>query len=294
MYPTPVLLTLLAGALTVSMTACAKDLPTDPTNKDAPGIGQADVSTLAILANDDFDDAVVVTALPFTHQVNTSEATPADDDPPNCFGGGATVWYQFTAPANTRINGNTFGSDYDTGLSVYSGTRGALTEIDCDDDSGGSLQSSVTFDAVAGETYFFMAGAFGSGSGGNLVLNVDVGLPPLEAGLTIVPVGRVNGATGSATIGGTVTCSRPVVVELSGQLRQRIGRAFIEASFGSVFACDGVTPWEAATFGPHGLFVGGRAEVVAFAGFFDQVTGESAFAEESAIVRLRGGARAAR
>jgi hypothetical protein len=40
----------------------------------------------------------------------------------------------------------------------------------------------VTFDAVAGETYYFMVGAFGDSPGGNLVFNVDVarGQDPAE------------------------------------------------------------------------------------------------------------------
>ena len=68
-----------------------------------------------------------------------------------------------------RITANTFGSDYDTGLSAYTGTRGALTQIACNDDAGGTLQPSVTINAVAGQTLFFMVGAFPSGPGGDLV-----------------------------------------------------------------------------------------------------------------------------
>jgi hypothetical protein len=287
MHPTSALTTLLAGVLTVSMTACSKDLPTDPANKDGAGPGKADVSIAAIPTNDDFDDAVPVTAPPFTDEVNTSEATPAGDDPPNCFGGGPTVWYRFAPSADIRINANTFGSDYDTGLSVYTGTRGDLTQIACNDDAQG-VQSSVTFDAVAGETYFFMVGAFGSGPGGNLVFNVNVAPPPLEVDLTVDPVGSVNGATGIAAIRGTVTCSRPVLVELSGQLRQRIGRVFIVAPFGSLIECEGVTPWEMEILPQNGLLVGGRAEVSVFAAFFDSATGDVVFADENAIVRLRG------
>jgi hypothetical protein len=41
-------------------------------------------------ANDDFDNATVVPGLPFTDQLNTTEATTAADDP-DCFGQGATV-----------------------------------------------------------------------------------------------------------------------------------------------------------------------------------------------------------
>jgi hypothetical protein len=148
------------------------------------------VTIAQVPANDDFDDAVVITELPFTHTVNTTEATtdaddPADpEDPAVCFIGGHTVWYQFTPSEDTRINANTIGSDYDTGIAVFTGTRGALTVIDCNDDIllGRNVRSSVTFDAVAGETYYFMVGSFGEAPGGNLVFSVEVarGQDPAE------------------------------------------------------------------------------------------------------------------
>jgi hypothetical protein len=83
-----------------------------------------------------------------------------------------------------RINANTVGSDYDTGIAVFTGTRGALTFIGCNDDvlTGRNRVSSVTFDGVAGETYYFMVGSCCGTDGGNLVFNVKVGRgqDPLE------------------------------------------------------------------------------------------------------------------
>ena len=274
---------LLASVVTVWTTACSNDLPTDAAEK----VGADAVQNQVAPTNDDFAAAEVIPSIPFTDTKDTREATTAPDDP-NCVNDGATVWYQFTPTSTIRINANTFGSNYDTGLSVYIGTPADLTQIACNDDAGGTLQSSVTFEAEAGTTYFFMVGAFFQGLGGDLVFNVVVAPPPLEVDLTIDPVGSVNGATGVATIRGTVTCSRPALVEVSGELRQRKGRLFIFASFFSFIECDGVTSWEAETVSQNGLLVGGRAEVSAFAAFFDSATGEVVFAEESAIVRLRG------
>jgi hypothetical protein len=82
------------------------------------------------------------------------------------------VWYTFTPRASKRIEVNTFGSDYDTDLVIYTGTPGDLTEIACVDDAGNTVQSKVVFDAVAGETYYIMVGAWNSGPGGNLVFNL--------------------------------------------------------------------------------------------------------------------------
>jgi hypothetical protein len=186
----PIAVALLAGATTLWMTACSQELSTGPLDKPPAGAAPTDATAAVIAANDDFDDAVEINALPFTHNVNTSDATTAADDPADpedpavCFIGGHTVWYQFTPSKDIRINANTSGSDYDTGIAVFTGTRGALTMTGCNDDVllGREIQSSVTFDAVAGETYFFMVGSFGNSPGGNLLFNLKLarGQDPLE------------------------------------------------------------------------------------------------------------------
>jgi hypothetical protein len=235
-------------------------------------------------ANDDFDSATVVPGLPFTDQVNTTEATTAADDP-ECAGQGATVWYSFTPTEDLRVEANTFGSDYDTTLSVYTGAPGALTQIACNDDAAGSVQSRVRFDATAGETYFFMVGSFASGPGGNLTFNLDVAPPPFELGLTIDPVGSVVPSKGVATISGTVTCSEPALVEVQGRMEQRVGRLLITGFFSTFVECTPpATAWSATVEGENGLFVAGRAQVDAVAFAFE----EGASAEASATVRLRG------
>jgi hypothetical protein len=137
----------------------------------APG-GSLDLNLSAPAGNDDFDQATPVGALPFTDSIDTSGATAAPDDP-NCFGDSATVWYRFTAPANGTYEANTFDSNYDTTLSVYAGSRGALTQIACNDDAGGDLQSEVQFAASGGTTYYLMVSGYDHTGGGSLVLHVD-------------------------------------------------------------------------------------------------------------------------
>jgi hypothetical protein len=199
------------------------------------------------------------------------------------------VWYQYTPADNTRINVNTFGSDYDTSISAYTGSRGSLSQLGCSDDAGGTAQSSLTLNLVAGETVFFMAGAYASGPGGNLVLNIDLAPPPLEFGLTIDPFGSLNASTGVATIRGTVSCSRQAFVSIDGLLQDRIGRVRVQAFFGSFVECDGVTPWEAEVAAQNAYLVAGPAQVAVNASASDPVTGEWSFASASSTVRLRGG-----
>lgn len=241
-------------------------------------------------ANDDFANATVVTEpLPFTDAINTSEATTASDDP-DCVGQGPTVWYAYTPSTSFRVEGNTFGSDYDTTLSAYTGTQGALTQIACNDDAGGSLQSRVRFDVTAGTPIFFMVGAFASGPGGNLEFMVQEAPPagpPLEIDVTIDPVGSVVPKTGVATISGTVSCSREAFVDLFGELRQRFGRLFIRGFIGEFFLCTGEESWSATAHDANGLFVPGRARVMLEVFAFDEEEDDFAFEEVEAMVRLR-------
>jgi hypothetical protein len=118
-------------------------------------------------ANDDFDNATVVGALPFTDTIGTADATTAGDDP-FCNGNEHSVWYAFTPTANTTIRADTVGSNYDTTLSVYTGTRGALSQIAC-----ASFPAQVTLGVSANTTYYFMvASACCGGPGGTLVFNI--------------------------------------------------------------------------------------------------------------------------
>jgi hypothetical protein len=122
--------------------------------------------------NDDFNTPLDIVSLPYTHNMDTSAATKAGDDPVLCAGEeNASVWYRYVAPVTGQLTINTFGSKYDTVLSVFTGTRGALTQIACNDDDGGDgYQSQVTISIDAGQTYFIKIAAF-SGAGGNLTLN---------------------------------------------------------------------------------------------------------------------------
>jgi hypothetical protein len=141
---------------------------------------------LAQSANDDFDSATVIGALPFIDSISTVDATTAGDDP-FCNGNEHSVWYSFTPTQDTPIRADTAGSDYATSLAVYTGSRGALSEVAC-----ASSPAQVGFSASANTTYFFMvAGA----PGGTLVVNVTEGPPPND---------EIGGAT-PLTLNTTVT-----------------------------------------------------------------------------------------
>src|SRR6266498_706731 len=122
--------------------------------------------------NDDFDAAVAVGSLPFSNSISTVGATSAPDDPTGCTNNGS-VWFNFTPDHDTLLQADTFGSGYDTVLSAYIGTRGALSLVPgaCNDDSG-STQSRITFTSTAGTAYHFLVGQCCGSGGGSLTFSL--------------------------------------------------------------------------------------------------------------------------
>lgn len=124
--------------------------------------------------NDDFDNATVIGSLPFTDRLDTTGATSASDDPTSC-GNNGSVWYAFTPTQDEVVTTSTSGSSYFAIMSVYTGTRGALTLVNC------GFSSLLSFNVQAGTTYFLMISACcgtGGSGGGSLVLSADVVPPP--------------------------------------------------------------------------------------------------------------------
>ncbi|MGZ8993087.1 MAG: hypothetical protein ACXW16_03640 [Burkholderiaceae bacterium] len=247
-------------------------------------------------ANDDFAAPVLIPSSSARYAQNVTNATTAPDDP-WCFGSAQSVWYAFTPLTNMRLEANTIGSGYDTALSVYTGSRGALGQIACSDDVGNIQQSRVRFAATAGTTYYFMASSrFSPAAPANLVFNLQPAPPPFSFNPTIAQFGSVVASTGAVTIRGSVQCSEAAYVTLSGQLKQKRGNAAITGYWSAFVACDGVTPWTATVQSQTVLFrgrsallfAGGKAEVAATAHAFDPDTGEFKQVNLAAVITLRG------
>ncbi|MFT5290920.1 MAG: hypothetical protein ACI8QC_003533 [Planctomycetota bacterium] len=78
---------------------------------------------------------------------------------------GADVFYLFTVPADGDYSFDTFGSSFDTKMSVHAGGDCAATCTDYNDDAGG-LQSQVSVTgALAGDLLLIQIGGFGSSAG---------------------------------------------------------------------------------------------------------------------------------
>lgn len=75
------------------------------------------------------------------------------------------IWYVYTPNVDQTVAVNTFGSSYDTMLSVHNGCPGtAANQITCSDDCG-SPDSCLTFNAVAGASFWIRIGGFQQDSG---------------------------------------------------------------------------------------------------------------------------------
>jgi hypothetical protein len=126
-------------------------------------------------ANDECTNAVAVTSLPFSTDVDTTAATPNDNDPfMGCgSGGGPTVWYSVAITAEggpPSVCVRSCGSDYDTVLAAFGGTCDlpdnslACNDDDCD------VQSRITF-TMSNTPVLVEVGAFAHGPGGHLHLD---------------------------------------------------------------------------------------------------------------------------
>jgi hypothetical protein len=219
----------------------------------------------AVPTNDDFANATVVSVTPFTDAVNTADATTQATDSTGC-GGGHSVWYAYTASHSGTLTFDTTDSSFDTLLSAYTGAEGSLTLVACNDDANNTLQSAVSFDVTSGTTYHFMVGGCcrpEDGASGDIVVHADVTAAPFSFDVTLT-AGDANPKTHEVTLHGTVGCTSPGLVDVSGTLEQRNARG----SFSVEVACTpDSTDFAAPVTTSVGAFMPGRATVTTITGW---------------------------
>jgi hypothetical protein len=128
-------------------------------------------------SNDNCGSAYVVPTYPFTDLQFTGNAGVQGIDPASPCGNGSnakSAWYRFTAPlSGGTLHVDTYGSNYDTILSGWSGSCGGFSAwpSGCNDDSGG-FQSELNLPMAGGQTIYLMASAF-NGDGGSLQFHLN-------------------------------------------------------------------------------------------------------------------------
>jgi hypothetical protein len=216
-------------------------------------------------SNDTFANATVISSLPFSDTLDTTQATTDSDDAEVLAACGqsvpvaATVWYAVTPSADQIVAIDTSGSTYTAGVGVVTGAPGGFSAVSCFIGSG-------SFSAVAGETYYVDVADISGGTGGTLNVAITAPAPtPPELQLSVDGVGQFDPRTGVATVTGTVTCTAGASGQVFVSLSQQVGRIATIAGFGfAVFSCDGTEqPWSASVQPFSGEFKGGHANVVA-------------------------------
>lgn len=123
-------------------------------------------------ANDNFAFAFTVSGAQGSTNGFNIRATKETGEPDHAGNaGGASIWYNWTAPTNGSVTFDTIGSAFDTLLAVYTGTSvSGLTSVGSDHGSAGNGASRVTFTATSGTTYRIAIDGFDDAMG-NSVLN---------------------------------------------------------------------------------------------------------------------------
>jgi hypothetical protein len=129
--------------------------------------------------NDHLANAIAITTVPYETVGSTEGATKEESEEGATCGSedNNSIWWKYTATQDGVLTANTFGTEYDTILSVSESTGFATTEVACNDDAGEGNASRVAVMVQKGKTYYIRASGY-SGAEGELKLAVNFGQPP--------------------------------------------------------------------------------------------------------------------
>ncbi|RMH02351.1 MAG: hypothetical protein D6706_00255, partial [Chloroflexi bacterium] len=147
---------------------------------------------------------------------NTQFATTADNPASDC---GVSItspalWYVFTGTGDAvTLSTCSPNTDFDTKIHVFTGSCGALTCFNANDDDFNCptdiFQSTVTFNSVFGVNYYILVSGFGSETG-NFELSVSCSqVPPNDACANAITIGcdtTISGSTVGANIDVAPVC----------------------------------------------------------------------------------------
>ena len=121
-------------------------------------------------ANDDFVNAITIVG-DGTWSGTNIDATFEIGEPNHAASGGVSIWFQWHAVTDGYFTVDTFGSDFDTTLAVYTGsTVDSLTSLGANDQAGGNQSEVANVPIAAGEVYRVAVDGY-FGSTGQVVLN---------------------------------------------------------------------------------------------------------------------------
>lgn len=121
-------------------------------------------TTAAGPANDTINTAEVLPVTPpYIDILATSSATIDSNTANSCSPGlgYASVWYKYSATGSRKIYLDTFGTNYDTFIAVWTKNPDeSLTLVTCNNDSSGTLQSAVSLSVTNTITYYIQVAQY--------------------------------------------------------------------------------------------------------------------------------------
>lgn len=184
--------------------------------------------------NDSILRPVQVSIIPATYTLDTSEATATAADG-KCVRG-ASVWYRYRPAftANGRVS--TIGSDYDTYLAVFRGTRANRTLIACNDDRV-DLAAAAGVRFVTGYTYWIAVSACCSRAATGGHAEIRFTRPRAAAVTTTIDAVDTGTASGRLYVSGTTSCATPSQASVWFVASQRVGTNVARGEAGTTFWC---------------------------------------------------------
>jgi len=185
-------------------------------------------------ANDVCQSATVIPSNTVTYNpllLNTTGASVGScEGQESCESGGAgisnSVWYHYAPIMSGTVTINTFGSNYNTVLSVFTGSCGFLgiggcldvpTQIVCNDDYPFGTTSQVTLHVTAGQTYKIKVADYNTTDGGG-TLDFNLFWAPANdncADATIIPKTNYQPPSYSTNNASTDLCENDETCELN-------------------------------------------------------------------------------
>jgi hypothetical protein len=186
-----------------------------------PPIGGTVLLTLTLDAsgnNDDLADRIVLSGASVTRNWTNRGGTREAGESLHGGTGGASVWWEWTAPSDGAVTITTAGSLIDTRLAIYTGNHGAhstLMQFSNDDDNGGNLSSLLAFTVTSGTRYYIAVDGK-AGVVGDISFCISMDIPA-----TIDTIERQG--DGTTTLGVTIPASCRIRVEFNEDLSNPAG-----------------------------------------------------------------------
>jgi parallel beta-helix repeat protein len=211
--------------------------------------------TIAVVVpppNDLVENATVLSSFPFEEYRDVSSATRSDGDL-SCYSNGGTVWYKFKSKKNQEITVSTYGSDIDMGLAVLLPHKGATKLVLCD-------LVSINFNALAGRTYYIMAGATDPYGKGQLHFTAT-SQPMLRVHANIARTATFG--PGWSEYHGTVRSTRPTAIDIVGTVWISVGarNIMVDSFYDSVWCGGKSAIWDIEGY-PMVNLTGGAVRVI--------------------------------